>query len=196
VMVACGAQFVGPDGELLHEVIREGDRLHEGLSALEVARIVGPPHHGGTMFRRDSHHEVGGYRHQFVVAQDIDLWLRLAERGKCVGQTIVYYRASIEAASISGRRRDEQFRLADLAIECAQSRRDGLDDQPLLDAFTARKQPRAPKGAASNAERARYYYYLGAMLRKKQPQVARRYFQRALREQPFHLKAFWRSVWG
>ena len=196
VMVACGTRFLGPEGEVLYEVVREGTRLGEGLSVLELNQIKGPPHHGGTMFRRDTYLAVGGYRPQFVVAQDIDLWLRLSECGQCLGQTEILYVASVEAGSISGRRRDEQFKLAGLALACARARRSGGGDQTLLDAFESRPVSRARKGPATGAERARFFYFLGASLRHRDRSAARRYFWHAVLEQPFHLKALWRCVWG
>lgn len=196
VMVACAAEFVGPAGELLYVLRREGSQLQAGLERLDLEHLAGPPHHGGTMFRRSAYEAAGGYRAPFVVAQDIDLWLRLAERGQCVGQSDVHYRAGVDAGSISARRRDEQFRLADLAIECARSRRSGISDEILLEAAGSPVQWAAATGPISNAERARHYYFLGACLRGEHPVAARRYFWRALRAQPLHVKALWRTVWG
>ncbi|MBK8742598.1 MAG: glycosyltransferase family 2 protein [Betaproteobacteria bacterium] len=118
VLVACATQFIGPADELLYEVVRSGHDLEQGLSALDVRSIKGPPHHGGTMFRKSAYARAGGYRPAFVVAQDIDLWLRLVELGRCEGMEQPLYRARLEANSISGRRRAEQVRLAELAIQC------------------------------------------------------------------------------
>lgn len=196
VMVACGARFIGPAGERLYEVIRAGTGLHEGLSRLELNHISGPPHHGSTMFRRADYLAAGGYRAPFVVAQDIDLWLRLAERGRCIGQAEVGYLASMEPGSISGRRRTEQFRLAELAIACARQRRSGMSDQPLLDAFSLEPRTKRSKGPPTGRERARFLYFVGSCLRKQDPAGARKYFRLALKERPLFLKAMLRSVLG
>ncbi len=195
-MVACGTRFVGPAGELLHDVTSKGEALQTGLARLNVRKIKGPPHHGGTMFRRTTYQAVGGYRQPFVVAQDIDLWLRLSEQGKCLGQEQLGYEASVEAGSISGRRRSEQFRLAELAIDCALVRRKGQDEQAVLESFA--KAPFAPtkKGPVTSGERARFYYFVGSCLRGSNPPAARHYFRRALGEQPLFLRAWLRSVLG
>ena len=195
VMVACATQFVGPAGELLYQIRRTESELTDGLSATDVAEVSGPPHHGSTMFRRIDYVAVGGYRAQFVVAQDLDLWLRLVERGRCIGLPTLGYQAIIEMGSISMRRRDEQLRLAELAVACKNLRRSGQSDTELVNGCA----PARPTGSAkpvTRSERASYYYYLGSCLRKHDPIAARTYFRRALREQPFFVRAMARVVWG
>lgn len=44
--------------------------------------MINPFVHGEVMFRLDVYRSVGGYRSQFVFAQDRDLWLRMAKVGK------------------------------------------------------------------------------------------------------------------
>lgn len=194
VMVACGARFVAPGGEALYEVVRSGEELSWGLSNLEVQKIQGPPHHGGTMFRREIYLSVGGYRPAFVVAQDIDLWLRLAEKGVCWGLEAVCYEARLAANSISGRRRGEQMRAGILAIECAKLRRSGQSD-------VARIEIEPPicirtGGATTRLEKSRFNYFIGACLRKSDANAARRYFRQAVRENPLFLRALARSILG
>ena len=196
VMVACGASFIGPAGEILNTVIFEGENLHAGLALLHVDRVRGPPHHGGTMFSRTAYQEVGGYRAPFVVAQDIDLWLRLAERGRCVGSGDVGYLASLEAGSISGRRRPEQYQLGTLAIECAKLRRAGLSDQLVLDRHAERPTAKRRRGPPTAGELARFYYFVGSCLRHTDPAAARGYFQMALRHKPVFWRALWRRLMG
>jgi glycosyltransferase involved in cell wall biosynthesis len=196
VMVSCGARFIGPQGEILFEVVSEGARLQAGLDDLHASRLKGPPHHGATMFRRDAYQAAGGYRMPFLVAQDIDLWLRLAELGQCVGQAEVAYVADMAPGSISGRLRAAQVRLCALAVDCAIRRRKGESDQSMLDAFDSTPFAKRVKGVAVRADRARFYYFVGACLRKNDPASARQYFRRALQEQPLHWKAWVRSILG
>ena len=139
-LVASGTRFVGPAGESLYEITRMGKELGAGLALLSVEEIRGPSHHGSTMFRKESYLSTGGYRLAFNVAQDIDLWLRLAEVGGSWGIGDIHYQASLAANSISGRRRDEQFRAGLLAIECARLRRSGRDDRGCLDAGNLQKK--------------------------------------------------------
>ena len=83
VMTSCGTRFVGPENEVLYEVCQVGDELHQGLQHVDIDRICGPSSHTSVMFRRETYEKVGGYRAPFDVAQDLDLWMRLAEVGMC-----------------------------------------------------------------------------------------------------------------
>jgi glycosyltransferase involved in cell wall biosynthesis len=193
VMVASGVRFLGPGDEPLFVTSRKANELQEGLAHLDVEHIQGPPHHGATMFRRAAYERAGGYRPAFVVAQDIDLWLRLAELGRCLGDPDIAYEATMEAGSISSRRRADQFRLATLAIACARRRRAGGSDADLLAAPAA---PVARPRGNPRLERARFYYFVGACLQPSDPQAARRYFWKAFREHPLMLKGLVRSAFG
>jgi len=193
-LVASGTRFVGPAGESLYEIARMGKELGAGLSLLSVEEIRGPSHHGSTMFRKEAYLCVGGYRPAFDVAQDIDLWLRLAEVGGSWGIGDIHYQARLAANSISGRRRDEQFRAGLLAIECARLRRSGRDDRGRLDAGNLQKKQAG--NPTTRQEKARFYYFIGACLSKRDPVAARRYFKRAVRENPLFIKALGRSILG
>lgn len=193
VMAACAVQFSGPELEPLYSNTKPMMALHQALTMLEIDRLGGPPHHGATMFRRDVYLSVGGYRQPFAVAQDIDLWLRMGEYGLCLGMSELLYEARLEAGSISSRRRQEQFRLGALAIECTKRRRAGQDEKPLLDVHI----PSPPeKGPANFRERARFHYFIASCLRGRYPDGARRYYRLALRDNPLHLKALLRCIFG
>jgi hypothetical protein len=193
-MVASGTCFAGPAGEWLYEIVRAGDELEKGLSNLNVRKIQGPSHHGSAMFRKETYLKVGGYRPAFIVAQDIDLWLRLAELGECRGLREIHYEARLAANSISGRLREEQMRAGILAIECARLRRKGQNDQPLINAeslFIAKTGQKSTR-----LEKSRFYYFIGACLSKRDPASAKCYFKCAVRENPLFLKALVRSILG
>ncbi len=194
VMVASGVRFVGPQDEPLYELVRAGPKLAQGLQVSALAQLKGPPHHGSTLFRRTAYQTVGGYRAPFVVAQDIDLWLRLVEQGEVWGLADVYYQAKLVAHSISHRRRDAQFQAGQLALRCARQRRSGQSDAALL--ATAPPLPLRVKGDPGGRDRAKFYYFIGACLRKRDPVAARRYFQAALRAHPFCFRALARTLWG
>jgi glycosyltransferase involved in cell wall biosynthesis len=186
VMTACGVQFVGPRSEPLYELRRPMLDLDSGLRRDTVATLCGPPHHGATMFRRSAYVHVGGYRAPFAVAQDLDLWLRLVEHGQCLGMNEILYEARLEAGSISSRRRDEQFRLARLALECRQARAAWGDDASLLAASEVRP---ATHGQLRRTERARFNYFVGSCIRRRNREAAKGYYAAALRDNPLHLKA-------
>ncbi len=193
VMVACAVQFSGPEHEPLYRASRPMMELDQGLRQLAIESLSGPPHHGATMFRRDTYATVGGYRLPFVVAQDIDLWLRMVERGRCLGMSELLYEARMAPGSISSRRRDEQFLLGSLAIACAKQRQGGSDEAVLLEAHTPARPPHGPAG---RSEVARFHYYIASCLRDYDRAGARRYYRLALRNNPFHLKALWRCIAG
>jgi glycosyltransferase involved in cell wall biosynthesis len=191
VMVGSATSFIGPQQELLYTVRRSGDELHDGLGVLHPRRLAGPPHHGATMFVREAYERAGGYRSAFRVAQDIDLWLRLWELGRCIGDPVTGLLAQLEAGGISSRRRADQLRLVEVAVECAQLRRRGEDEQrALLSAQTASDA----RGTRAPVQRAAFFYFVGCCLRKTDPPAARRYFRLALREHPMHLRSLVRLV--
>ena len=193
VMTACAVQFCGPAHEPLHLVSRPMMVLDEGLREKRLDRLTGPPHHGGTMFRRSTYQLAGGYRLPFVVAQDMDLWLRISEHGQCLGTDGVFYEARLAAGSISSRRRDDQFSLGALALACAAERRRGGSDAGLLQSTLPTP---TPHHGLAPLERARFHYFIGSLLRVQDPVAAKRYYRLALSENPFHIKALLRCIVG
>jgi glycosyltransferase involved in cell wall biosynthesis len=186
VMTGCGVDSVTPAGELLYSSVRAGMQLDEGVRELSVDRIKGPPHHGGTMFRRKAYSECGGYRPQFRVAQDMDLWIRLSEVGKCVGLLDILYRATVRPGSISIMRGADQLYFGGLAIESAKLRRNGRDDSGL---FENMSPPSRKSKLSRQSKAADYYYFVGSALLDSNQVAARTYLTKALKANPFHLKA-------
>jgi glycosyltransferase involved in cell wall biosynthesis len=191
VMVASGAIFSAPEGEELFETTMPGIQLDKGIRQLSISHIKGPPHHGGTMFRRDAYLACGGYRPQFRVAQDIDLWLRLSERGICLGNPEVLYRASVEPGSISITRADEQLHFGTLAIRSALQRRNGQEESSLLDQSLPDSVNRPRITSHREAD---YYYFVASTLAKKNPVAARKYLAKTLELNRWHIKARIRSL--
>jgi glycosyltransferase involved in cell wall biosynthesis len=187
-VVAGNVRFVAPNGEFLSR-LEVPDRIDLPLDA----NALRPPPLAAAMFRRAAYERAGGFRSRFVVAQDIDMWLRLAEQGSCRGIPRDHYEARWLPEGISSRRRDAQLRHAELAVASALARRAGLSDAVLLAAD--------PDGgllnvAATAAERARLYYFIGSCLRKSDAAAARGYFRTAWREDPRHLRSLWRLLFG
>ena len=148
VMTACGSRRSGPDGEVLHEVVQHGEELHEGLGRLTLAEVTGPSHHGAVMFRRSAYEAAGGYRAAFRVAQDLDLWLRLAEAGKCLAIPEIYYEGSWRLGAISHLRREEQLRTTEVLLECARARRTIGSDAAVLERWERERSIQTERGAA------------------------------------------------
>jgi glycosyltransferase involved in cell wall biosynthesis len=183
VMTSCGTRFVGPENEVLYEVGQAGDQLHRGLQCVDVARVAGPSSHTSAMFRRDIYEKVGGYRAQFELAQDLDLWMRLAEVGLCWATPEVLCERHLSKNSISAISRDEQMRSTKIIVKCAAARRSGFDDSTLVAKWTQQRKWRRffrwlfPR----RLQEAKFYYFIGSMLRHRQPKQAQLYFWRAVR---------------
>lgn len=194
-MVASSTRFVGPNSERLFDVVKKGAEVEQDLAELSVQSIKGPPHHGGTMFRKEVYVKSGGYRFPFVVAQDIDLWLRLSESGRCMGLEEILYQAKFDVRGISSLRRQEQSQLCQLAIECTQHRRQtGQNDQSLLESYSPIfvKTDMQKDSGKLNKEKAASYYFIGSCLRLNRPLSAIKYYLHAIR---LYLQYASQKVW-
>lgn len=190
--VSCGTRFVGPKGETLYEVVRAQEGAQDRLLTLDLAMLAGPSSHPSTLFRRSLYEDVGGYRAAFYFAQDIDLWIRLAERGRHVVMQDILYEASVTVGSLSSANRRHQFECARLIMECARARRSGESEAEFL-AQASLVQPDRKKGL-NRLGRARSLYFIGECLRQRNNPDARRYFLEALSVFPLHLRSLARLM--
>jgi hypothetical protein len=90
--------------------------------------------HSSALFRRGEALAAGGYRAAFTRAQDLDLWLRLSERGRVVSVStplVKIRRHSRQMSHHAGGR--ESFDLGRVAAMCAELRASGNPD-PMEDA--------------------------------------------------------------
>ena len=87
--------------------------------------------HPAAMFRAEVVREAGGYRHEFVGAEDYDLWLRIADRNSLANLPDVVLRYRIHAAQVTRSRRETVAESTYLAQWAARSRRAGQADAPL-----------------------------------------------------------------
>jgi glycosyltransferase involved in cell wall biosynthesis len=190
VIVAGGTEFVAPDGERMYAVV-PSDPV---VGTLDRNDVRFPPLLSA-MFRRDAYTRVGGFREQFRVAQDIDLWLRISEAGDCRALPSMHYQVRWSTDGISSRRRAEQLRFVELAVAAARLRRSGSSDAQLVE--QARSWPVSKRsGQSDRAARARANYFVGSCLSDSNPEAANRYYRRALRENPLHLKSLLRVIAG
>ena len=186
-LVSCGTRFVGPNGEHLYDVVSEPEQAQARLLTLRLDTIHGPSHHGSTLFPRSLYERVGGYRSSFYFAQDLDLWIRLAEQGTHYVLPEMLYQAAVTVASISGLYRKEQVETAALILESAGLRRRGTSDESALQQAQAIRP--LPNRHRSRRERARALYFIGVCLKKRSNPQASAYFKAALRVYPLHLKS-------
>jgi hypothetical protein len=180
-LVSSGTEFIGPRGEWLYAVADTDATLLAGLDDLDRPR--GPSHHGACMFPAALYRAAGGYRAAFPVAQDLDLWLRLAERGPAVAAPGVLYRARLSPGGISATRRAEQQAFTRLIVEGARARRAGRPDLSAEVAARLGQQTNRPGRGA-------FAYFLGRVLEAREPQLARGYFKQALVERPLFPRAW------
>jgi len=93
--------------------------------------------HPMAMYRRDPVLRVGGYREELVLAEDLDLWLRLAEVGRLrnLPEVVLHYR--VHDQSVSSQRQSAQ---ADAARRgCAEAwRRRGVEGRYHCEFFNER----------------------------------------------------------
>ncbi len=96
-------------GSRIISIDADGDpicREQQGSSHEEIEKMLlrgcGGMAHPAVMFRRETIAALGGYREQFRAAQDVDLWLRLAERGRLANlqECLLKYRRSFKAVSL------------------------------------------------------------------------------------------------
>jgi glycosyltransferase involved in cell wall biosynthesis len=192
-LVSCGTRFVGPAGEILYEVTSDAGDATADLLALDREKLRGPFGHGSVMFRRDLYERVGGYRADFYYAQDLDLWVRLAEVGTHRVLPGILFQAVFTPGSVSGVHRARQVELTSAIVDCARLRRSGQDEAPALARARAVGDGRAGVRPSDLADAS---YFIGACLRRRADPRARAYFRAALRAYPLHVRAAVRLLLG
>jgi cellulose synthase/poly-beta-1,6-N-acetylglucosamine synthase-like glycosyltransferase len=128
--LGCAAEIIDDDGRAIGVVpMRHGiARVRQGLMTLKATMV-----HSSMMMRRAAYEAVGGYREAFCVSQDIDLWLRMAQRYDVdnVPERLVQWRVSRSGVYTS--QREKQLRYGGVALAFARERtRFGLDSYDLL----------------------------------------------------------------
>jgi glycosyltransferase involved in cell wall biosynthesis len=187
-MVSCATEFSTPDGEHLYTARQSNDEARNSLKSLDATKIKGPPHHGSVMFRTSTYMQAGGYRKEFIVAQDLDLWMRLIEHGDHTSLSHVLYKAAIEKNSISSSRRDQQVSTAEFAVRAQIARSiDGNDKKILIE--LEQNHFGVENGTESKAQSdAAYYYFLGSNLLHNDTLASLKYLTKAIRLNPFNWK--------
>lgn len=187
VLCSTGTRYFSERGESLIEASLSANEVNTGLQPASLAEMVGPTHHGCTMFRRDAYIKCGGYRSAFIVAQDLDLWTRLADLGEHVALEEIYYEATLRKTAISSRRRQLQEITRQHIFECIQLRKNTGTDAAYVDRLkeVLIESSRKKINSALN-----YHYFVGSILLKNKPQQSRYYFKQVLRGQPWHLKSW------
>jgi len=197
-LVSCWTLCVGPGDEPLYlekgtaQPDREVDLFAPGQS-LGVA--AGPSSHGSTLFRRDLYERVGGYREEFALGQDWDLWQRLGLVGRfqAVGEMLYVRRLSLDSLSFAFH--DLQVEFGRLSLDATRRRQAALDEGPAL--ARARELSRlaeAKRAERARSSRARGAYHVGEILRRRGDRRCRGYLRDAVLADPFFLRAWLRAM--
>jgi glycosyltransferase involved in cell wall biosynthesis len=103
-----------------------------------------PFSHGSVMYRREAFEAVGGYRADCDFWEDMELYWRMAKRGRLLvlPEAHYSYRFNSGHSRLTSHRRKVEVAL-DLALRCSIARRNGEDYEPLLgQALPAKRQLR------------------------------------------------------
>ena len=121
--VALGTRVIGIDPYGCELFQSEHKLSHEQIDAELLNGVGWAIVHPTAIMRREAVTAVGGYRNQFQWVEDLDLFLRLAERGRLanLAELLLYYRQHTE--SVNRTRAAQQAELADAAVRDAYRRR-------------------------------------------------------------------------
>ena len=114
--------------------------------------------HGTIVMRRSCVEKVGGYRDDFPVTQDYDLWLRMAEHTEIAAIQDVLYGYRFDEDSIGRKKRDQQLSYQSLAIEYATQRRQNIPERPVPEDILVAYPP-PPEKLLSEALTAAYFLF-------------------------------------
>ena len=119
VAVGCSLLLTDPDGDPLAE--EESPLTHDQIVA-KLRCGIGSLPHPTAVIRRDALNSVGGYRESFLCAQDLDLWLRLAEVGSLANLPQALLRYRLHPESVTSQNRELQLASAERAVREAYER--------------------------------------------------------------------------
>lgn len=122
-VVAVSGQWIriDPSGNTLSDKMYLPSE-HDAIVA-ELLKGFGVMPHPGVMMRADAVRGVGGYRVDFEPAEDLDLWLRLADMGRLANLNRHILRYRLHPKATSSARREEQRESARRAVVEARQRR-------------------------------------------------------------------------
>ncbi len=196
VLVSCSTKFVTPLNEQVYIIDHSKNSTSNTLEQRSTHQLIGPPHHGSVMFRTADYKKVGGYRAQFKVAQDIDLWSRLLEFGNHISLATVAYQAILEPDSISMCKRDQQLQMQKFIIECIKERKAKGNDDRVLNDIENYYDKELNKPRTHHDSKAAYNYFLGSNLLKTKPSASLKYLRESLRHNYLQPKAYLKLIYA
>lgn len=183
-LVAGWVHAIGPHGEPLVDEKWESDPV-QATAELHLRRrgIV----HGTAMFRKRDYERVGGYRAEFRVAQDVDLWLRLTDHGLLAVVPEYVYAWRVQGQSIGAARGTQQRALASIAYHAKRLRAAGMSEAKALEqAKTVSASPALPSRTAAACND----YFIGKLLFNRRDRRSIPYLWHCVRRMPWHGRAW------
>lgn len=180
VVVGSRILLIDSDGEPIRKMVNLF--THEQIDNQLLEGIV-HLYHTSVMMRREAVENVGGYRDGYAPAEDVDLYLRLAECGQLVNLPDVLTQYRQHLASEGYAHQQLQLRCADAAVNSARLRR-GL---PPLERNNT-------DGIYQATAAEHYRKWSWWALSDGNVITARKYAIAAVRRQPFSLES-WRSIY-
>jgi glycosyltransferase involved in cell wall biosynthesis len=181
-VVAVGSRVIAidPDGDELFEMCREEN--HEAIDSANMKRQGGTFMHPAVMMRAGAVRSIGGYRTEYHLCEDMDLWLRLAEVGKLynIQEILLKYRQHMSSRGYVHQSAQDQLLMR--AVQDACTRR-GL---PFVEEKAGTLPPAPLRGEAEH-RRIWAWWALGA----GHVRTARKHALRSLRLRPFSVDS-WR----
>jgi glycosyltransferase involved in cell wall biosynthesis len=121
VAVGSRVMLMDPDGDFLCPFVDTFE--HAAIDAAHMQGRGGAIVHPAAAMRRKAILAVGGYRSAFKHAEDLDLFLRMAEQGQIVNLPEIVFRYRLHTGSIGYKHRGEQIHATRRAIKEAKERR-------------------------------------------------------------------------
>ena len=140
--------------------------------------------HGSVMLNTKVVKILGGYREQFIKAQDYDLWLRISEKFIVANIDEVLYKRTVSRNSITIETKKIQMAYAEIARKCFDARQQGKNEPlNLLNNIQINNNMNSKKITDSN-----YYFYCGrTCFARRMMKQGRVYFIKSILSNPFKI---------
>lgn len=189
--VGCWYRYIGRSGEQIVDVEVPSDRSFNVSDLLENGPGVA---HGSMMIRNEALSVINGYRESFQLAQDYDLWLRMAEAFGNDWLHIVsdvLYERKIDVSQLEKRQRQRIY--SEAARECARARRQGRSGDEILHGLPERAASADEPDFTRKELEGMYHYLVGTkLLEQNETYAARRRLLKALWFAPNRVRPWYR----
>jgi glycosyltransferase involved in cell wall biosynthesis len=107
VLLGCGFDLIDEQGQRLKSALN----VVSDAAARWAMLFFNPFPHPGAVFRRDVAQQCGGYRNEVPVAQDFDLWTRMADHGQIGNHpdTLCHKRSTSQSITTTANARQHHF---------------------------------------------------------------------------------------